>query len=76
VDAPEVLGVLGAVLDRILDVPLDKVVPVAAQRAVDEGVEPARRDLVLAHPSGGVDRLDEHVDVLLGVASARSRSRR
>src|SRR4029079_11459961 len=74
VDPPEVLGVLGAVLYRTLDVPLDQVVPVAAQRAIDERVEPARRDLVLAHPSGGVDRLREHVDALFGAAS-RDRAR-
>ena len=62
---------LGAVLDRILDVPLDQVVPVSAHRAVDEGVEPRARDLVLALPSRGLDRLVEHVDALFGVALRR-----
>ena len=48
VDAPQVLRVLRAVLDRLVDVPLDEVVPVPRHRSKDESVQTPCGDLVLA----------------------------
>ena len=61
---------LGAVLDRVVDVTLDEVVAVPLDAAEDEAVETTRCDFVLALPSRRLDRLLEQVDALLEVAAS------
>ena len=70
VDAPQVLRVLGAVPDRVVDVPLGEVVAVERDGTVDEGIHPPCRDLVLAVPARRLDGLLDHSQARLEVAAS------
>ena len=71
IDAPQVLRVLGAVLDRVVDGLLDEVVAVPRHGTEGEGVHPSCGDLVLAVPPRGLDGFLDQPQSVLEVAACR-----